>query len=143
MYTQDGKTLVCVAGSLTSVNIRKTVTQIGGGAFAGCTGLTSIRLPARLTTIGNSAFQNCTSLTSIGLPASLTTIGGYAFSDCTGLTSAFFADKESWKVYSDKAHTENETEISSSDLENNETAVKYLREWNSHGGYCNRWWKKN
>ena len=120
IYTKDGLTLVvAAAGSLRAVNIPVTVTTIYDVAFAYCTGLTSIRLPANLTEIGLGAFYGC-----------------------TGLTSAVFADKEGWKVYENKEHTQNETEISQTDLDNAATAAKYLREESSDGGYCDKYWKK-
>ena len=166
LYNKAGTTLIFAAGGLTSANIPDTVTTIGGGAFEDCTGLRSISLPANLTTIGGSAFAGCTGLTSISLPANLTEIGQFAFYECTGLTSvdlpanlaqigrgafygcegltsAVFVDKNNWKVYDDEAHTQNETEIGSSDLENEQTAAKYLREGTYNGGYGNKYWKKD
>jgi len=144
IYTKDGLTLVvAAAGSLRAVNIPDTVTTIYDFAFAYCTGLTSIRLPANLTTIGEGTFAYCTGLISITLPANLTTIDRGAFYECKGLTSAVFADKNNWKVYDNKEHTQNETAISSSDLADEQTAAKYLREESDNGGYCNKWWKKD
>ena len=127
---------------LTSISLPANLTQIGWEAFYGCTGLTSISPPANLTKIGNDAFSSCTGLKSISLPENLTTIGEYAFYGCTGLTSAVFADKNNWKVYDDEAHTQNETEINSSDLDNAATAAKYLRESTYNGGYREKYWKK-
>ncbi len=42
-----------------------TVTGIGEGAFADCTGITGITLPASVTSIGDRAFYGCTGLTKI------------------------------------------------------------------------------
>jgi len=47
--------------------IPNTVTNIGNGAFAGCTGLTSIEIPSNITNIDNGAFAGCTGLTSINV----------------------------------------------------------------------------
>ena len=69
-----------------SIEIPNSVTDIGYGAFSGCTGITSIAIPNSVTSIGASAFSGCTSLTSIAIPNSVTSIGFFAFSDCTGLT---------------------------------------------------------
>ena len=138
LYNKAGTSLIFAAGGLTSANIPDTVTTIGVGAFASCTGLTSISLPANLTEIGKYAFYECTGLTSIRLPANLAQIGRGAFYGCEGLTSAVFADKNNWKVYDDEAHTQNETEINSSDLDNAATAAKYLLET-----YADKYWKKN
>ena len=41
------------------------VTEIGWGAFKGCTSLKSIVIPNSVTEIGSSAFSGCTSLESI------------------------------------------------------------------------------
>ncbi|MGI5059872.1 leucine-rich repeat domain-containing protein [Treponema denticola] len=142
LYSKDGSTLIFAAGGLTYANIPDTVTTIGVCAFIDCTGLTSISLPTNLTEICNYAFYDCKGLTSITLPANLTQIGQAAFYGCKGLTSAVFADKNNWKVYDDEAHTQNETEINSSDLDNVATAAKYLRENTYHGGYSDKYWKK-
>ena len=64
-----------------------SVTSIGTGALAGCTGLTSITIPNSVTSIGGEAFYECSGLTSISIPSSVTSIGGEAFSGCEGLTS--------------------------------------------------------
>ncbi|MGI5068402.1 leucine-rich repeat domain-containing protein [Treponema denticola] len=136
--TEIGQSAFVLCTGLTSITLPANLTQIDSGAFHGCTGLTSISLPANLTEIGVRAFEGCTGLTSVHLPANLTQIGWGAFSGCTGLTSAVFADKNNWKVYDDEAHTQNETEINSSDLDNPATAAKYLRQT-----YVYKFWKKN
>lgn len=86
-------------GLLKSINIvipknldGKPVTEIGDGAFSGCSGLTSITIPDGVTNIGNSAFSGCSGLTSITIPNSVTSIGKYAFSGCEGLTSVTIPD---------------------------------------------------
>jgi len=48
-----------------SVTIPDGVTEIGSGAFDGCTSLTSVTIPASITSIGDMAFFRCTSLTSV------------------------------------------------------------------------------
>ena len=63
------------------------VTEIGGGAFYGCTGLKSVTIPSSVTEIGWSAFGDCTGLTSINIPNSVTEIGYSAFFGCTSLKS--------------------------------------------------------
>ena len=53
------------------------VTDIGGGAFSGCSNLKNIDL-SNVTTIGGSAFEYCRSLTEIDLP-SIENIDQWAF----------------------------------------------------------------
>ena len=75
--------------NLTSVSIPNTVTEIGDGAFYGCTSLGSISLPSNLTRIGEEAFCECTSLSSINIPSNLVTIGQYAFYGCTSISELY------------------------------------------------------
>ena len=71
-----------------STIIPNSVTNIGWGAFSGCTGLTSISIPEGVTSIGWDAFSGCTGLTSVTIPNSVTNISdGCAFSGCNNLTS--------------------------------------------------------
>ena len=67
--------------------IKEGVTNIGIGAFYGCSGLTSVTIPNSVTSIGDDAFWSCSGLTSITIPNSVTSIGGGAFYNCRGLTS--------------------------------------------------------
>ena len=64
------------------------LTEIGWGAFDGCTGLTGVldlSVCISLTEIGEMAFENCTALAKVCLPASLTTIGWRAFNKCNNV----------------------------------------------------------
>ena len=66
IYTKDNpKTLVCVAGSLTSVTIPDGVTKIGWGAFGGCIHLTEVKLPASINQLQGNPFSGCTNLTTL------------------------------------------------------------------------------
>ena len=67
--------------------ILNSVTSIGSGAFAGCSGLTWIEIPNSLTSIGYMTFYGCSGLTSIKIPNSVTSIDVMAFEDCSGLIS--------------------------------------------------------
>ena len=72
---------------LLSATIPNSVTEIGNCAFAGCTGLLSATIPNSVTEIGNCAFQSCSSLSEVIIPNSVTSISDYAFFSCLGLTS--------------------------------------------------------
>ena len=148
---------------LTEVKLPASLTTIGNGAFFGCTKLASIDLsactslteigemafkncskltgtivfPASLTEIGWATFSGCTGLTEVKLPASLTKIGSSAFSGCTNLNRAVFANTTGWAVYDVYSNNEH-AGISSTSLDNAETAARYLRET-----YVHNYWKKN
>ena len=75
-----------------SVNISKTVTNIGSYAFFGCESLSSITIGNLVTSIGDNSFANCINLTSIEVPDSVTDIGKWAFYHCTNLSNIFMSD---------------------------------------------------
>ena len=71
--------------NLSSITFPKSVTEIGGSAFKGCTELTSVAIPEHVTTINDSTFLNCTALTSVNIPKGLRTVGENAFKGCCSL----------------------------------------------------------
>jgi hypothetical protein len=72
-----------LTGTLTIPN---SVTSIGEGAFAGCSGLTgTLTIPNSLTDIGHYAFYGCSGLTELTIGNSVTDIGKGAFAGCSGL----------------------------------------------------------
>ena len=87
----ESKTLI--AGCKNSIIPKDgSVTNIGEGAFRGCSGLTSVTIPDSVTSIGSGAFYNCDGLTSVTIPDSVTNIGVGAFAGCSGLTSVTIPD---------------------------------------------------
>ncbi len=84
---EGGVVKKCLDKNAASVVIPAGVTEIGYGAFKGCTSLTSVEIPAGVTKIGDEAFWGCTSLASVEIPAGVTEIAGSAFEDCTSLAS--------------------------------------------------------
>ena len=112
-YVQD--TLIQCPGAKTSVTIPNSVTSIGGGAFAYCSGLTSVTIGNSLTSIGYSAFYECINLSSlISLATVPPTIGNEAFpypNICTvtvpcGSLAAYTASTCYWSVYFHQRITE-------------------------------------
>lgn len=83
---------------LTEINIPKSVTEMGEGAFRGCKELSKVTIEDGATYIGPYAFENCTSLESVTIPSSMTYIGLRAFKD-TGLQTAYFAEADGWKKF--------------------------------------------
>ena len=93
VFSEDKKTLKkCINKEIAEVVIPDSVTEIGYGAFYGCTSLTSVVIPNSVTEIGWEAFYGCTSLTSVVIPDSVTEIGRNAFYGCTSLTSVVIPD---------------------------------------------------
>ncbi len=87
LYTKDLTELVMCPNGLTAVTIPERVTNIGDGAFIGCSKLTSVMLPSSVKSIGAWAFEGCNGLTSVTIPESVTKIGREAFLYCGGLSS--------------------------------------------------------
>ena len=85
--TSIGNGAFAYCTGLTSLTIGSSVTIIGNAAFLACSKLTSLTIGSGVTSIGNAAFAYCTGLTSVSIPASVTTIGNGAFQGCSGLTS--------------------------------------------------------
>jgi hypothetical protein len=77
-----------IAGCQNTI-IPNSVTSIGDGAFAYCSGLISITIPNGVASIGKEAFNGCIGLTSITIPNSVTSIGVKAFYYCPRLLDMF------------------------------------------------------
>ena len=69
-----------------------SVTSIGVGAFATCTGLKKITVPNGVKSIENAAFSACKNLKNIKLPDGLINIGANAF-----LESGYYNNYKNWK----------------------------------------------
>ena len=67
---------------LFSVELPKTITEIGGHAFQSCYNLQEIVIPEGVTTINEFAFQGCNNLNKVAFPATLISLRSCVFSDC-------------------------------------------------------------
>ena len=61
-------------------------------------------LPAGITEIGDGAFWGCSGLTSLTLYAGITEIGSEAFNDCSGLKEVRFCINDNLDTYLTKGH---------------------------------------
>src|SRR5574344_1568368 len=86
-YAAYHKDTVIIPSTITYDNIPYSVTEIGEGAFMGCTNLATVTIPNSVTLINNMAFCGCFNLTSVVIPNSVIVIGNNAFSSCTSLTN--------------------------------------------------------
>ena len=90
--TEIGRGAFYGCSDLTSVTIPVSVIRIGMRAFSGCSGLTSVTIPTSVTRIDSSTFSGCSGLTSVTIPDSVTLIDSFAFSGCSGLKSVTIPD---------------------------------------------------
>ncbi len=91
---------IVIPPTVTYSNEEYSVTEIGYGAFYGCSGLTEVTIPNAVPSIGGEAFRGCSELTSISIPNSVSSIGGSTFDSCSSLTSIVIPEGvktlESW-----------------------------------------------
>lgn len=75
-----------VVGSANTI-IPNDVTDIGYGAFYGCSGLKSIAIPDSVEYISSEAFVGCTGLTTVTIGKKVEKIYGRTFFDCKNIKS--------------------------------------------------------
>ena len=95
----DGAFANC-SGLTGDLIIPNSVTTIGEGAFAFCSGLTgNLTIPNSVTTLGFSAFQCCIGFTgNLIIGNSVTEIGDYAFAFCSGFTGTLTISNSVTKI---------------------------------------------
>ena len=84
------------AGAFAGAQIRSVVFPKKLGAikpytFAYCQNLTDVTISQGISEIGDGAFRGCTMLNNVNVPASATVLGHYAFADCSNLSNFTFA----------------------------------------------------
>ncbi len=70
---------------INSIIIPKSMKNIGGYAFQGCSTLSSVTIEDASVKIGDAAFNNCPVLTEVNLGDSVTSIGSSSFAACSSL----------------------------------------------------------
>ena len=81
--------------TIETVNIPKTITQIGEGAFSNCVNLKNVNISSEcnIEKIESETFKGCENLSELNLPESgLEIIGAAAFSGCSNLASFLFGE---------------------------------------------------
>ena len=151
--TSIGMSAFANCTSLTSIIISCNLETVGNGAFSDCKSIQTATIPTVAiseisknslktviinggTSISASAFSYCTTLNSITIPNSVTEIDAYAFSHCSNLKSITFENTNGWFCAYMPADTSGKN-ISSADLENNDTAINYLTKT-----YVNYYWRR-
>ena len=87
-----GRAAFTNCAQLREVIIPSNVTDIRQETFYKCTSLKNVTIEDGVEKIGYQAFAGCTTLEHIEIPGSVNTIDMSAFSDCTGLKSAVIHD---------------------------------------------------
>jgi hypothetical protein len=77
-------------GTVRSVTLPNSVTEIKASCFEGIETLESITFSDNLYCIGDCAFRDCVRLSSVKIPASVMEIGDYVFRGCDNLFSVYF-----------------------------------------------------
>ncbi len=75
---------------ITSVIIPESVKTIGAHAFEGCANLQTVAIGNNVETIGESAFANCDALNTLILPKSVTSLDETAFDGCDNITKLVY-----------------------------------------------------
>lgn len=83
----------CSALGQTNLSEIVALTEIGEGAFAGCSSLLALTLPESVSTLQPFAFDGMSSLSALELPESLVRIGDYAFRGCSSLSELVLPDR--------------------------------------------------
>ena len=74
---------------LNGITLSSGTTAIGKEAFYNCTGLSeSFPIPSTVSNIGEGAFDGCTNITTVTIPASVSKLQARVFKGCTSLQSA-------------------------------------------------------
>ena len=86
-----GKNAFANCSNLQEIKLPSQLTAVADGLLSG-TSLTSIDLPKSVSNIGQGAYHGCDSLTTVEIPATVKQIDSGAFSRCENLT-AFVVDE--------------------------------------------------
>jgi hypothetical protein len=87
LYNKDATVILRYpAGKEASLfSFPNTITEVGIGAFEGCSYLNTVTMTEAMKVIRDGAFKGCSSISSIAIPSMVNEIGGYAFENCSKL----------------------------------------------------------
>ena len=88
----DGAFNVNGNANITSIAIPDTVTNLGTGTFAFCTGLTRMTIPKGVRCLGMNLFASCHNLTNVLIPEGVTSLGSNTFNNCFALPTVAIPD---------------------------------------------------
>lgn len=72
-------------GSLVTVKLPESMTELGENIFDDCKALRGVKLPEGVAHIEGAAFQGCNIMEKLNFPAKLTSVGDNAFRSCLSL----------------------------------------------------------
>ncbi len=81
-----------IDGSITEIDIPKTVTEIGVSAFQNRKALIRVGLHEGIKKINNYGFSYCNQLSGVSIPSAVESIGAHAFYYCEKITDFTFGD---------------------------------------------------
>ncbi len=83
-------------GSLKTISLSTSLTEIPYEAFNECVHLTSLTIPDGVRKIGQGAFSKCNDLISVVIPSSVERIGSKAFESCYNIEDVWIKDLSAW-----------------------------------------------
>ena len=94
LYDKEKNRLIACPGAASKVKIPDTVTEIGYGAFSGCTRLHEINLPEKLTVLESMAFNGCIGIKKIVIPGGVEKFNASCFKGCKNLENIIAENSE-------------------------------------------------
>ncbi|MBR4063417.1 MAG: leucine-rich repeat protein [Clostridia bacterium] len=95
--TEIGEGAFSGCTGLTDVDMGNCVENISNAAFSGCSSLENVNISENVSNIGEGSFTGCANLETVTLPGAVENIGNNAFAGCESLTSLDYqGTQEEW-----------------------------------------------